>query len=186
MLSKLKYISLVFIAGLVFNNCIVYAQETNFRFPANVATGSWQVSEIEGKEVITTAESDAFEQINIMVPKEGNYQLYVSLYHRWIEFAPFLYARIVDSKGKVHHSYVFSEPRWYLEKGQGRWEYRCFSAEPYWHLPKGRLKIKFWVKAKRSSWKQDDVPMPADISIGDFVLVPVNEQTNEQLNLTLP
>ncbi|MBU4478025.1 MAG: hypothetical protein KKH34_02910 [Candidatus Omnitrophica bacterium] len=165
---------------------MVFAGQSYYVYSAQDTCGAWQKGKIGEKETIFTDRADVYEYMELEVPESGYYQVYLSLYHNWRKCCPFLYCKLIDSKGKSYLNYVFSEPRWYLEEGQGRWEYRCLSAEPYWYLHKGNVKIKFWVQAKKSCWEREDVLMPSSLAVGEFVLIPVDTEEKVHVNLTLP
>ncbi len=152
----------------------VFAGQPYYDYSVNKAWGEWQKGRAGEKETIFTDKADVYEYMELEVPHSGYYQVYLSLYHNWREYCPFLYCKLIDCKGKTYLNYVFSEPRWYLPAGQGRWEYRCLNAEPYWYLHKGKLKISLWAQAKKSCWEVEDVSMPSSLAIGGFVLIPVD------------
>ena len=134
------------------------------------------------KEVIATDKAEAKQTIEIDIPEDGCYQLYVRLYHEWRECCPFVYIKIVDSKYKSYSNCLFSETRWYMPQDQGRWEYRSPSAEPFWSLHKGRAKISFFVKAVNSCWENKTVSMEGRLFIDEFILVRVDTHNMIQVN----
>lgn len=146
------------------------------------ATGSWQKGQIGNKYVILTDMANSVEHIDIHVPEDGFYQLYISLHHNWKKYCPFLYIEAVDSKRKKYCGYIFSEPRWYMKSKAGRWEMRSPSAGPFWYLHKGRLKLKFWLESKSSPWERKDSPMEAQVAIHNFILLRINKSKMEQEN----
>ena len=140
-------------------------------FPANDSAGKWEKVMFGEKEVIATDKAEAKQTIEIDIPEDGCYQLYVRLYHEWRECCPFVYIKIVDSKYKSYSNCLFSETRWYMPQDQGRWEYRSPSAEPFWSLHKGRAKISFLSKPltpagriKRFLWRADCLLMSLFLS----------------------
>lgn len=150
------------------------AQEMLYSFDMKSAQGRWVHAQLDGRDVISTDKEKNKSTVYINIPQSGYYQFMVSIYHRWREFCPFLYFKIIDSKGNSFSDYTFSEARFYLKPGEGRWEYRSPSASPFWHLNEGRAKIKFWVDAKNDCWEGKDVPMEGEIFIEKFVLIPVD------------
>ena len=140
------------------------------------AQGSWEHEQLDKREVISTDQAKNAATVLIDVPNDGNYQLLVSLYHNWREYCPFLYFKAKDSQGFIFSDYIFSESRFYMPIGKGRWEYRSPSASPYWYLHKGRAKIKFWVESKNDCWEGRDMPMEAKVYIDKFLLILLDEE----------
>ena len=138
------------------------------------AQGEWVHGQLEGRDVISTDEEKNVATVYIDIPQSGHYQFMVSLYHRWVKYCPFLYFKVIDSKGSSFSDYTFSEARFYLNPGQGRWEYRSPSASPFWYLSQGRAKIKFWIEAKNDCWEQKTVSMEENIFIDKFILIEVD------------
>ena len=178
---KIKFLAFVFICTCVI--CLVlHAEQSFYSFPATDAKGSWQIGKIGDKNVILTEKANEKGYITIDVPKDGYYQLYISLYHSWRKYCPFLYIDVVDSKGKHYSNYTFSEPRWYLEAGKGRWEFRSPSAFPFWHLHEGKLKMEFWLVSKNSPWVLRRASVEGEVAIGKFVLIPIEKNKMIQMN----
>ncbi|MCP4649211.1 MAG: hypothetical protein GY853_03900 [PVC group bacterium] len=164
----------------VFAN-IVFADQDYYSFSAISAKG-WEREVIDSKEVITVDSSLETGYIDLDVPQDGNYQLYISLFHEWREYTPFIYFEVVDCKKKRYSGYLFSEPRWYFLPGEGRWEIRASSADPFWFLHKGKLKVKFWVGARNSCWDNKETGIEGKVAIDRFMLIPVNMHNKEQLS----
>lgn len=159
------------------------AQEMPYSFDLKDAQGGWTHAQIEGRDVILTDKAQNIATVYIDIPRSGYYQFMVSLYHRWRKYCPFLYFKIIDSRGSSFLDYTFSETRLYLKPGQGRWEYRSPSASPFWYLHKGRAKIKFWAEAKNDCWEGKDTFMEAALFIEKIVLLPVNKKLMKQSNI---
>jgi len=152
----------------------IEAQNATYHFDLNGAQGQWEHVQLDGRDVICTDTKNKTASLNIDIPEAGCYQLMVSLYHEWRKYCPFLYFKVTDSKGSSFSDYTFSEQRFYLEPGKGRWEYRCPSASPFWYLAKGEAKVKFWVEAKNDCWEGKDVPMEGKIFVEKLVLILVD------------
>ncbi|MFH2145770.1 MAG: hypothetical protein ABII75_07065 [Candidatus Omnitrophota bacterium] len=184
MIKKLKIIftGIIFIYLFPF---LCYAEQEYYSFPAASAQGEWQISEVEDTKVLLTNKADVKGYLDMEVPREGCYQLYVNLYHEWKKSCPFLYIEALDSKGKYHSGYLFSEPRWYLKEDGGRWEMRSPSAIPYWRLPRGQLKIKFWIEAKSSCWEQKKTDMEEEVILKNFIIIPIDEKSMLQKNIDI-
>ncbi|MFH2136960.1 MAG: hypothetical protein ABII88_00440 [Candidatus Omnitrophota bacterium] len=159
------------------------AEPQSYSFAAIKANGAWDKAKIDDREAIITDKAKANAYIKIEVPQDGIYQLYIGLYHNWRKFCPYLYVEAVDSNRKKFSGYVYSEPRWYMEKGQGRWEFRSPSATPFWRLTKGEMKIKFWLVAMNSCWEHKEVEVEDLVAVDEFVLIPFNENTRIQYNI---
>ncbi len=156
------------------------AQEKLYSFDMKDVQGSWMHAQLEGRNVISTDKEKNIATVYINIPKSGYYQFMVSLYHRWRKYRPFLYFKVIDSKGCIFSDYVFSEQRLYLKPGGGRWEYRSPSASPFWYLHAGRAKVKFWADAKNDCWEGKDVAMEGKIFVEKFVLIPVDMKQMRQ------
>jgi len=177
-----KNIVLIIIVASCFS-ADVKAQEMMYSFDIKDAQGSWEHAKLDARDVISTIKAKNIATVYIYVPKSGNYQLMVSLYHRWRKYCPFLYFKVKDSRGRFFSDYIFSENRFYMPAGKGRWEYRSPSASPYWYLNEGLAKVKFWVEAKNNCWEGKDVPMEGKIFIDKFVLISVDMKGMVQLSI---
>ncbi|MFH1061646.1 MAG: hypothetical protein V1747_02010 [Candidatus Omnitrophota bacterium] len=161
---------------------LVYAAEQPLTFLIKNSTGDWEKVLLDDRQAIATDKSNAVQTLNIDIPEDGYYQLYISLYHQWRKYCPFIYIKLTDAQGKHYYNYVFSEQRWYLPHGQGRWEYRSPSAEPFWKLRKGKAKIRFWADSKNSCWEQKTMKMEGKIFIDKFILIEVDTRKMLQQN----
>ncbi|MBU1044849.1 MAG: hypothetical protein KJ915_10690 [Candidatus Omnitrophica bacterium] len=183
-----RIFKIIIICGFVlvlFSGKALKAEQDSYNFPVENCSGNWDKQTIEGKKVISTNVSGKIAQIDLIVPEDGYYQLYISLYHCWQEFTPFVFFKAKDIKGKRFEANVFSEPRWYLDPGQGRWEYRCISGNPYWQLSKGILSVKFWIGSRLSCWEDDNqTSVESFIAIDCFILKKINQETMSQDHVT--
>ncbi len=184
MFSRIKIFFLIFICICIFSS-VCYTENSYYSVAAIDALGGWRKDKIDDKDVILTDKADTKGYIELEVPEDGFYQLYVSLYHSWRKYCPFLYFEVIDSKGKFYSSYIFSEPRWYLERGRGRWEFRSPTACPFLYLAKGKLKIKFWPESKKSCWDQKEAPMEGEVAIDKFVLIRVDKEKMIHKNIRI-
>ena len=161
---------------------LLYAEKLTYEFSTAQAKGDWESVVIDSKQAIMTDQADSVAKIEINIPEEGLYQLCVSLYHQWQKDCPFIYFQVVDARGKRYSGYIFSERRWYLVPGQGRWEERCLSQNSFWKLSKGTAKIKFWPKANNSCWEQKEIEMNRYIYIDKFILYKVDKEKMIQMH----
>lgn len=140
--------------------------------------GEWQKGEITSREVVFTRQVKAVSEINVDILSYGKYQLLAYAHHNWRKYAPCIYIEAVDSKGQIHKGEACIENCWYFkEKEPGRWFLVSFlKNEPYWVLPKGKLKIKFWIDAKKGIWDETAVNPEGDVSIESLFLFPVLEE----------
>ena len=177
---KSKKIKIVILALIFVFIPKVYSEPLYYSWGVDtVEAENWKNDVIDGREVIKTDQIEKFAEVRIAVPETGDYQLYIHLYHQWQNHCPYLFFEAVDSYDQNYKSYIFSEHRWYLKPGQGRWEFRTPSATPFWHLNKGELKLKFWLEAKDNCWQQNDVEVESFVAIDKFILIPVNVKENK-------
>jgi len=150
------------------------------------AQGEWQKGIVLDRKVIFTNKNRAASKIMFEVPQEGDYQLYVYVYHNWRKYSPFIFFEAKDAKGAVHKGYMFLEHCWYLgSEDKGRWLIHSPSAEPFWHLSRGRLFLRFWVQGMSSMWSDREVEMEDIVAIENFFLAPVITKNGNPVSLEL-
>jgi len=174
---------ILFVISAICFSVNAIAEENIYSFDLEDTQGSWIRSQLDTRDVISTDKAENIATVYINVPQNGYYQFMVSLYHRWRESCPFLYFKIIDSKGTRFSDYTFSENRLYLKPGIGRWEYRCPSASPFWYLHAGEAKVKFWADAKNNCWEGRTVPMEGEIFVEKFVLITVDMEKMTQTSI---
>ena len=118
--------------------------------------------------------------LNLDIPWEGNYQLYINIYNDWKKYTPHLAIDLSDSKENRYTTEIIPERIWYhLGRGQeGRWMIYSPSAVPFWHLDKGPCKLKLTLSAIKSCWKKKKVLHKKDnIYISEILFVPVADMS---------
>ena len=169
-----KKIKIILIALALFFISKVYAEPVYYSFGVNKVQGeAWEKGIIDTRQVIKSDQIGEAGEVELLVPEDGYYQLYIHLYHEWEKYCPYLFFNAIDSKSHREQGYIYSEYRWYLSPGQGRWEFRAPSAAPLWYFHKGLIQLKFWLESKDTCWNQVDVPAEAFVAIDQFILIPV-------------
>ena len=116
--------------------------ETSLVIDATSSTGTWEKGIITDRKVLFTDKSYVVSNIQMDVPKPGEYQLFVYAHHNWRKSSPCIYVEAVDSEAKVHTGYHKIENIWYLEQqDKGRWFFISLAQNPYWNLPKGKYNL---------------------------------------------
>ncbi len=150
----------------------------DLRGETGVAAGArniqgWEHSFINGTAVAMGDSASEVGKVSLEVPADGAYQLFVRLYHDWRNNIPFVYFIGKSSMtGRIYGGSFFSETRWYLPPGIGRWEYRSFGPE-FWDLKKGPLEIEFWLESVTDCWTQKTGQIEGKLALAEFRLVPV-------------
>jgi hypothetical protein len=176
MKNKIILLSFLFIFLFILMSFgLIAAQAGEQVFSVEDSVGKWEKVDIDGQPAIAADEKHIEQHISIDIPENGDYKIYLNIFHSWQKYCPFIYFEVVDSKGKKFDGHVFSEHRWYLEKGRGRWEYRSLSPKPFLSLHKGKAKITVWLDARQECWVKKPVPIQGKLYIKELILLEVGK-----------
>lgn len=147
--------------------------------------GSWKKRLICNRKSIITNKKEARAYLEFDIQTDGYYQLYVSIYHNWKKYWPYLYVKAVDCKGYEYTGFLFSEPRWYLNYNIGRWSMHTVNTNPFWYLHKGKLILEYHAESMISNWRQDEAPMEDIIAIDKFFFIPITDKDRNKISMNV-
>ena len=173
----------IFLFLLVLSFCgAEYGSAQRFYYDYRDTGGNWQTSSVGNRIVLVADQSGQKGYVDIAIPENGYYAIYMYMMHRWNDSWPVIETRTIQNNQKVNKGYICTEPGYYSHRGSGRWLAKSInSTDSFFH--KGKARIEFELQSRKRIRKKQKAAIEGKIYLWCFIVVPRGRETGSLMNL---
>ncbi len=160
-----------------------YGSAQRFYYDYRNIGGDWRTSIISNRIVLVADQSGQKGYVDIVIPENGYYAVYMYMMHRWNDRWPVIETRTIQNNQRVNKGYLFTEPGSYSHQGRGRWLVKSIDdgAASFFH--KGEARIEFELQSRERIRKKQKATIEGEVYLWCIIVVPRGQETDGLMNL---